>query len=123
MSAQPIPTALRRAVYVRDRGCCQRCGRACLTESHSIQHRRPRQMGGDAGAHTMANLVLLCGSATTGCHGHVESYRIQAYADGWLVRRHDDPAAVPVLRFGRTRTLVAERWPSPAPPTAPADVF
>lgn len=51
-------------------------------------------MGGSGKAvmhpHRIANLALLCGSATSpkGCHNHVEnSQRRQAYADGWAIRR------------------------------------
>lgn len=46
---------------------------------------------------TPANLVVICGSGTTGCHGRVESQRSEAYADGLLLHDGQDPAAVPVL--------------------------
>lgn len=35
-----------------------------------------------------ANLIVLCGSGVTGCHGWVESNRDKAYEQGWLIRRH-----------------------------------
>ena len=108
--ASDVPRALRELVYARDLGLCQRCGRYCLNTEHSLQHRCPRQIGGDAGAHTAANLILLCGSATTRCHGHVESRRTEAYAEGFLVERGQDPATVPVLRFRRVRELPGETW-------------
>ena len=48
-----------------------------------------------------ANLILLCGSGTEGCHGWVESNRAVAYPDGLLLHRNDDPAETPVvLRYG-----------------------
>lgn len=48
-----------------------------------------------------ANLLLLCGSGTEGCHGWVESHRTEAYESGLLVHRVDDPAETPVtLRYG-----------------------
>jgi hypothetical protein len=31
------------------------------------------------------NLILLCGSGTTGCHGYIESHRVFGRASGWLV--------------------------------------
>lgn len=105
-----VPTALRRLVYDRDEGRCQRCARHCLSGVHSLQHRRPRQMGGDRNANTPANLVLLCGSGTTGCHGHVEHNRTEALEQGWLVHRWDDPADIPVLRYGRTRARLDRVW-------------
>ena len=44
-------------------------------------------MGGDRHANTGANLVLMCGTGTTGCHGWAESNRAQAHDEGWLVHR------------------------------------
>jgi hypothetical protein len=45
----------------------------------------------------LTNLLLLCGSGTTGCHDRVEANRAVAYAAGWLIRGHStDPATVPV---------------------------
>jgi 5-methylcytosine-specific restriction protein A len=51
-------------------------------------------MGGSRGAVTnsAANLVLLC----RGCHAWVESHRADAYEQGWLVHRWQDPGPVPV---------------------------
>ena len=65
----------------------------------SIHHRRPRQMGGTrwAGINLPSNLMLVCGSGTTGCHGVVESHRAGAVAAGWLVLSRTDPATVAVL--------------------------
>lgn len=116
MTSTAIPAALRAVIYERDQNLCQRCGRFCVLGPHSLHHRRPRQMGGDSAAHTAANLVLLCGTGTTGCHGEVESFRTQAYAQGWLVHRWDDPATTPVLRFGRTRAIPGEHWSARLPP-------
>lgn len=89
-------------VLDRDGYRCVRCGVPIQGErgrDWSMQHRRPRGMGGtDRGdANSPANLVALCGSGTTGCHGHVESRRAEAYVHGWLVSLHVDPANVPVL--------------------------
>lgn len=46
-------------------------------------------MGGSktAWVNLAANLVLLCGSGVTGCHGWVESNRAEATELGWLVSR------------------------------------
>ena len=88
------------AVWARDHGRCVRCGRGLGPArgwDWSMQHRRARQ-GTDSRPDTNqpTNLILLCGSATTGCHGHVESYRAEARAGGWAVRQSDVPAAMPV---------------------------
>ena len=57
-------------------------------------------MGGtkDPKTNTPANLVLLCGSATTpgGCHTAVEKHRQAALWTGWIVPRTADPAHVPI---------------------------
>ena len=96
---------MRDAVLERDRHACQRCGRSGLGDGvpYSLQHRLPR---GRQGANTMANLVAVCGSATTPgmCHDWMEhDDRPQATNDGWLVPSWDDvtPENWPVWRFGR----------------------
>lgn len=55
-------------------------------------------MGGSRAAwiNEPANLITLCGSGTTQCHGLVESNPTWAQAHGWSVRRTSDPASVPV---------------------------
>jgi hypothetical protein len=56
-------------------------------------------MGGTrrADAHSVQNLLVLCRSGTTGCHGRIESYRAQALAAGLLLTSTEDPAACPVM--------------------------
>jgi hypothetical protein len=63
----------------------------------SLHHRRPRGMGGSKvpWIHDPENLLALCGSGTTGCHGKVESYRERAYEFGWLVRYSMTPKDAP----------------------------
>jgi len=39
-----------------------------------------------------SNLVVLC----TDCHRWIESYRSEAYDDGWLVHRTAEPNAQPI---------------------------
>ena len=55
-------------------------------------------MGGtkDPKIHSPANIIFLCGSGTTGCHGWIEGNRTAAYHLGLLVYRADDPATIPV---------------------------
>ena len=51
---------------------CARCGKDVTYIQSSIQHRKARGMGGtnDPSINSPANLIVLCGSGTTGCHGH-----------------------------------------------------
>lgn len=103
-----VPESVRAAVIERDGQRCARCGRAD-GESWSVHHRRSRGAGGDKHGvgNALSNLVLLCGSGTTGCHGAVESDRAQAYEDGWLVRHGVlSPAEVPVPWRGRWSLLL-----------------
>lgn len=101
-----IPQGIKDAVDERDGWVCQRCGKPISGGPYSRHHRDPRGMGGSKAApHTMANLVLLCGSATTpgGCHAEVESHREQAELDGWLVPMNIRPEDWPAKRFGKTQ--------------------
>ena len=94
---------VRRVVADRAGYCCELCGLALhdgrtWTEIHSFHHRRPRGMGGsrDATSNTPANLLLLCGTGTSGCHGRIERDRPMAFAYGWLVVQRTDPSLTPV---------------------------
>lgn len=88
---------LRALVEARDKACV-RCGLVVPRDEDSIHHRIPRGRGGE---NTAENLLLLCGSGTTGCHGYVESHRTEAYNAGYLVRTGFDPLDVPVLLLGK----------------------
>ncbi len=98
------PTAaVRRICWERAGGYCERCGYMLETHaSYSLHHRRARGMGGTRRPETNlpANLVFLCGSATSGCHGQVERFRMQARRDGWLVSSRAWPTDVLVLYRG-----------------------
>lgn len=92
-----VELVLERAQY-----SCEACGSEVgdrRGEDWSIQHRRPRGMGGSRwpGINKPSNLMILCGSATTGCHGFAESHRTAAVAAGWLIQHRADPAREPVL--------------------------
>ncbi|MEV1013719.1 hypothetical protein AB0I89_23500 [Micromonospora sp. NPDC049801] len=97
------PDAATVALVVARDGGCVRCGKdvagGVRGVDFSIQHRRARGAGGTrrADANSPAALIVLCGSATTGCHFHVESHRAEAREFGWAVRQSDDPAVMPVL--------------------------
>ena len=98
-----ITSATFDLVWDRDRGSCVRCGVALVGArglSWSGHHRRPRGSGGSKlkWVDLPANIILLCGSGTTGCHGWCESHRVMARASGWLVPLNGVrlPSEVPV---------------------------
>jgi hypothetical protein len=85
-----IPTQARYDVYVRDGSRCARCDASVVNIPSSLHHRLPRRMGGtsDPRSYDSRNLVLVCGTGTTGCHGEIESYRALSYDTGWLIRSY-----------------------------------
>lgn len=78
-------------IWTRDQGCCARCGRGLVWERRgvdwSVHHRCPRSSGGTRRmwVDEAANGVALCGNGVKGCHGWVESNRVEAVSDGFLV--------------------------------------
>ena len=99
------PPATRQLVVDRAGGCCEVCGTLLhdgygWLAAHSIHHRQPRGMGGTSRPeiNSPANLLLLCGSATSpeGCHAVIEKRREAAIALGYLVPQGTDPAATSV---------------------------
>jgi 5-methylcytosine-specific restriction protein A len=94
--------ATKVLLWARAGGRCELCGRDLNTgHPFSRHHRRPRGAGGSSVSwiNDVTNLLLLCGSATTGCHFLVESQRALAAANGWLVPMSSPylPAELPVL--------------------------
>ena len=94
--------AVRALVLKRDGNKCQRCGVDVTYRLASIQHRRPRGVGGSALVDVASNLVLVCGSATTpgSCHNWMEHEdRTTANYEGWLIAKLSQvhPSNVPLL--------------------------
>jgi hypothetical protein len=83
---------------------CERCSALTTWTGGQVHHRLPRGMGGssDPAIHSPANLLLLCPE----CHSWVEKNRTVAYKAGWLVKRGQDPAQVPVEIVGRGPVLL-----------------
>jgi 5-methylcytosine-specific restriction endonuclease McrA len=100
-----IPRRVRLDVLDRDDLTCVRCGKPAHLAHYSIHHRKPRGMGGsrDPRINGKANLLLLCGSGTDGCHGHVEAHREWALANGYLLRDVADAPLTPVLTYAGWR--------------------
>jgi hypothetical protein len=105
-----IPTTIRKAVLARDKTTCQRCGQWLRPDWYSLHHRDARGMGGSVLLHTMANLVAVCGTGTTGCHGEIESFRTDSYATGWLVPNGAAPETWPVDVPGRGWEQPGDEW-------------
>lgn len=93
-----------QALYTRAQGRCEVCNVDLTTgREYSKHHRIPRGRGGN---NDLANLLLLCGTGTTGCHGMIESHRTIAYEHGWLVRSGYSPGEIPVRIHGVLDTRV-----------------
>lgn len=71
-------------------GMCEICGMS----ANNAHHRKNRSQGGpDA----LSNLILLCGSGVTGCHGHITHFPTTAATYGWTVKSYEDPTTVRVF--------------------------
>ena len=117
--AQDVPSGVRAAVLLRDGPYCARCARSTWDYPASVHHRRPRGMGGtrDPRSSDPRNLVSVCGSGVTGCHGWIESHRDQARAAGWLLRSLDELDSPLITPLGTRITLAADGtrqdcWPA-----------
>lgn len=94
----------RAVVADRSSGVCevQRLG-CCLFRASNCHHRKNRSQGGEWSA---SNLLHVCGSGVSGCHGWITGHPAAASEDGWTVRRGEDPAAVPVAYRDGQRYLL-----------------
>lgn len=84
-------TVLARAFYK-----CERC-KSDFNKGVSVHHRRPRMMGGSKNLdlHQPANLIALCGTGISGCHGWVESNRNKARELGYLIIKIESAEEIP----------------------------
>jgi len=89
-----IPEGVKMAVDTRDEQRCFRC-REWIAAGGSRHHRKLRSR---QGANTVQNLVLLCGSGTTRCHGWVHANVAEATRVGLIVPSWREPENVPILR-------------------------
>jgi len=91
---------VRMSVVMRGGGKCEICNKSLNSVTYvSLHHRKPRKMGGskDMSLNEASNLMMICGSGTSGCHGYVESNREVSYENGWLVHSFEESASKPVL--------------------------
>jgi hypothetical protein len=80
----------RAILAERSEGVCEVCSSARATNAH---HRRGL---GQGGTWTPSNLLHVCGTGTTGCHGHITTHPAVSREQGWSVPSWRDPAGVPV---------------------------
>lgn len=85
----------RMRILIRANFVCEFCGHNRSKDSlgyWSVHHRRPRGMGGskDPLTNSPLNLLLLCGSGTTGCHGYFESNREEGYERRILIKQSEN---------------------------------
>ncbi len=97
-----LTPAIRDLVWQRDGHYCARCHRSITNQPSSIHHRKARGMGGTTNplSNDPRNLIRLCGTGTTGCHGQLESRRRDALEAGWLIRTYGDLDAPMVTLTG-----------------------
>jgi hypothetical protein len=84
----------------RDNNTCVVCG-VHVGDGGNVHHRRNRGMGGSRAANAISNLLVACGSPSSGCHGLLTErpWEIDAERYGWVLPTNGsaDPATVPVL--------------------------
>lgn len=88
-----VPRAVAALVDARDGESCARCGVSLHVVAGSRHHRKLRSQGGK---HAPDNLVLLCGSGTTGCHGWAHANPADARHVGLIVSAYSSPEMHPV---------------------------
>lgn len=88
-----VPKKTRDALRERAHDCCEICG---VWGANNAHHRRNQSQGGPD---ILSNLLLLCGSGTTGCHGRIGREPAIAGWLGWTITDTTPPDCVRVLRF------------------------
>lgn len=93
----------RALVVEREVWACGSCGHPIDVGPYSIQHRVARRSGGtsDPAANSPANLILLCGSATSpgGCHLLAEQRDALMNLRGFWLKPGQKPEDTPVDHF------------------------
>lgn len=114
-----IPTRVRIALAVRSGGKCEIAAPGCTGQATEASHRVKVGAGGRKGQaavghHVLSNLLHV----DRHCHAqHLHAEPAAAYAAGWMLREHQDPAAEPVTYRGEPRWLAEDGSVLTAPPT------
>lgn len=81
----------RPIVKARSRGRCEvRIPGKCLGRATNMHHRQREGVGPSLDF----NLIHLCGSGTTGCHGWITAHPDESWKRGWIVKTWEDPAEI-----------------------------
>lgn len=110
--------ALRGQLILRSGERCETCGAQLGAPGWSAHHRCLRGMGGTrrAGINALSNLLAVCGSGSTGCHGWIHGNPKTAYRLGWMMPSTDYVLAVsartPVVLYSGRRVLLDSAVPS-----------
>ena len=87
-------TPAEQAAKDRDGANCLRCGIDLWERPASKHHRKKRRF---KDADRVENIVILCGTGTTGCHGWCHAEDRSARTLGWVVASWDKPAEIPLI--------------------------
>jgi hypothetical protein len=112
---------VRKLVLERDCYRCVICGIFIMGLIYSLHHRKNRAMGGTSlpDANSPVNLLTVCGSGTTACHGRITANKNRglALARGWIVPVNGcaavtTPALIPVqvAWLGKRYATEDGRW-------------
>jgi hypothetical protein len=105
MKVRGVRPEQRKGLQERSGGMCEICG----YPGNNAHHRKNAGQGGND---DLSNLLLLCGSGTTGCHGYVTApvknyplWPANPKRNGWSVWRSDIPYDIPVWYRGHWARL------------------
>lgn len=93
----PISQRQRARLNERADRLCEVRLPGCFHHANNAHHRKNASQGG---TDELSNLLLACGSGTTGCHGWITEHPGDAKRMGLSVWRSDDPALTPVRYRG-----------------------
>ena len=90
----------KRIALVRQGWHCLRCGRNLYDPSvwpgRSGHHRQLRRRADPTVRDLPCNIVELCGSGTTGCHGWAHAHPAEAERFGYIIPSWRAPLSVPI---------------------------
>lgn len=117
MAGGKFTTKQRQTLFERAGGHCEVCGCRLREQGWNAHHRMNRGMGGTRRQVTCADGLVVCGSGTTGCHGHITENPRWAEDRGYVIRRNSiaDPLNEPVFVRGEWVMFNADGSVGPAP--------
>jgi hypothetical protein len=108
-TTRPGITEAEQAAKDRDGDTCQRCGRNLQGQPASKHHRKLKGRGTPPEEFDrVENIVVLCGTGTTGCHGWAHAERTASHEAGWTCWTWEDPAVRPCLTLVGTMVMFLE---------------